>query len=318
MTQDEDPEVLDHEAEIVRENVKRGGLRAYTAEWWRIADPTSTFRSNWHVDFLCEYLEAVSRGDVLNLVITLPPRNSKSIVTGVMWPSWHWATITPKFSWLYGSGDKLICIRDARRMNEVLSDPLHEAAYPEVRMPRVVAFTNMANTAGGSRFASTPDGKAVGHGSDAQVIDDPIKPGDKDSKSRHRLKLVIRWFSKTLASRINGEPEFFRRVIVMQRLHEMDLAGWALDHGFEHLCLPMRYDPHIYWDRGSSLSKKLKDPRTAPGELLDKRWTEASVTELENSLGGEASAQLQQNPIPQHGGYFDRNWFSKRWVTTSG
>ena len=53
----------------------------------------------------------------------------------------------------------------------------------------------------------------------------------------------------------------------MQRLHERDLSGYILSEvgGYEHLCLPMRFDAN----RRSFTVLGWEDPREDDGELLD-------------------------------------------------
>lgn len=99
----------------------------------------------------------------------------------------------------------------------------------------------------------------------------------------------------------------------MQRLAEGDLAEHMLAEGADHLMLPMRYEPTAQWDRGNRVG--VEDPRTEPGELLcPSRFDEESVARLEKALKGAASAQLQQNPMPDTGGVFEKRWFRFGWA----
>lgn len=42
-----------------------------------------------HLDLLCEKLEAVERGDITRLIITLPPRHGKSMLASQYYPAWY-------------------------------------------------------------------------------------------------------------------------------------------------------------------------------------------------------------------------------------
>lgn len=95
----------------------------------------------------------------------------------------------------------------------------------------------------------------------------------------------------------------------MQRLHQQDLSGYVLDKepGWEHLCLPMRYEP----DRMKKTSLGWIDPRRRAGELL---WPDlhpkALVERTEQNLGSLRSAgQLQQRPAKTGGQLFAETWF---------
>ena len=69
-------------------------------------------RLNWDhpdafdYDLLCEHLEAVSRGDLHDLLINVPPGTTKSLAVGVFWPAWEW-TWQPWTRWLTTSYDEI-------------------------------------------------------------------------------------------------------------------------------------------------------------------------------------------------------------------
>jgi predicted phage terminase large subunit-like protein len=98
---------------------------------------------------------------------------------------------------------------------------------------------------------------------------------------------------------------------MMQRLHDVDLAGVLLDEGgWQHLMLPMRFEPK----RACVTLLGKADPRTEEGALLwPERFPEPEVRDLELKLGPFASAQMQQNPVPATGGVFQRDWMKVFW-----
>ena len=58
----------------------RRSLRGFVEQAWPILEPTTPFLPNWHIDLICEYLEAVTAGDLTQLVINIPPRYMKSLL----------------------------------------------------------------------------------------------------------------------------------------------------------------------------------------------------------------------------------------------
>lgn len=74
------------------------------------------------------------------------------------------------------------------------------------------------------------------------MLDDLHKADE--ARSEVRRQNVIDWFQNTLESRKNSPDTPI--VVIMQRLHENDIAGWLLDGGndeeWEHLCLPAIQD----------------------------------------------------------------------------
>ena len=51
-------------------------------------NPNKNFVPNWHIDLMCEYLEAVERGKIKRLIINIPPRHLKSVIVNVAFTSW--------------------------------------------------------------------------------------------------------------------------------------------------------------------------------------------------------------------------------------
>jgi predicted phage terminase large subunit-like protein len=94
----------------------------------------------------------------------------------------------------------------------------------------------------------------------------------------------------------------------MQRLNDKDVSAEAIALGYDHLCLPMRFEHGLSkWVIGAG------DPRTVDNELMfPERFSETSVQELEKSLGKYAIAgQLQQRPSPLGGGLIKGIWFPR-------
>src|SRR5688572_23464672 len=66
------------------------GLRYYIQDAWQILEPENPFIPNWHLDATCDVLMAITRGDIHDVVINMPPRLAKSLTVVVFWPTWEW------------------------------------------------------------------------------------------------------------------------------------------------------------------------------------------------------------------------------------
>src|SRR5215475_8959032 len=75
--------------EIDRELAGRG-LREFVRQAWSVVEPATPFVPGWHIDAIIEHLEAVSRGQIRNLLSNVPPRHMKSLLVSVFWPAWEW------------------------------------------------------------------------------------------------------------------------------------------------------------------------------------------------------------------------------------
>lgn len=298
------------------EDVRRNGLRRFVELAWHVVE-SSPFVGGWHVEEICNHLEAVSRGDIRRLVINVPPGMSKSLVTSVFWPAWDWMT-RPERKFMFATFDADLARRDALRCRELLMSDWFRARWgeavavydgPDKQRTMGVYHT----TKGGLRFSSSVGGKALGWHAHIQVVDDPTKPKDVQAggeQAREALDRTRDWWQHTMASR-KADPKDFSRVIIMQRLHEDDLAGHVLrEGGWEHLMLPMHYDPARRCETSVG-----GDRREVEGQLLcPERYDADAVSTTERDMGpATASAQLEQAPAPASGTIFQREWLVKEY-----
>lgn len=300
----------------------RRSLLAFVEAFWEQAEPGSPFVNSWSVGAICEFVEAWCRREFSRGVLNVPPGCSKSLLLEVFAPAWVWAQrpvqtelMGPHHRWLGCSYDSELVLRDAGKMKQLIESELYRTAFPATALrPDSQALHRLFTTAGGLRFSTSVAGRGIGWHFHSAVIDDPTKPQNVlESSSENDLKKALIWHDKVLPTR-RADPARFGTMLVMQRIIEGDLAGECLKReGYEHLCLPMHYQPRATWIRGD-WSAKL-DRRTQPGELLNpERFPEAVVKELEVSLGHEASAQLEQNPMPRTGGLLQESWLRWEWV----
>lgn len=142
----------------------------------------------------------------------------------------------------------------------------------------------------------------TGRRGDAVLLDDPHSVEAALSEA-HR-ETALRVFQETLPTRLNN-PDRSAIVVIMQRLHESDVSGLILenDYGYEHLCLPMEYEP----DRHCTTSIGFSDPREVEGELLFPERFPPEVVERDKKIMGAYAyaGQMQQRPAPRSGGFFD-------------
>jgi hypothetical protein len=53
--------------------IKKGGLKKFIELSWQEIEPGKPFLSGWHIDAICEHLEAITHGKLNRLVINIPP-----------------------------------------------------------------------------------------------------------------------------------------------------------------------------------------------------------------------------------------------------
>lgn len=290
------------------------GLHEYVRNAWPTVE-RRPFVDNWHIGVITEHLEAVTNGEIANLIINIPPRHTKSLIVSVFWPSWEW-TFQPWIQWLFSSYAEKLSKRDSLRMRRLIWSPWYQRRWGHVYQITSDQREKMRyeTTAGGYRIATSVGGAGTGEGGDRVVVDDPHKAGAIESDAKRED--ATDWWDNEMSTRLN-DPKTGGRVIIMQRLHDADLTGHVLKQGgYIHVRIPARYEPKPYSYVGGTPKPpedpvEWSDPRTEPGEPLNPgRFGEEELAEIELRLGSYMTAsQLQQRPTPAAGGIIKRHWW---------
>lgn len=328
--------LLDRLAQLEEYETRRAGkhLHTFLRAMWGTVEPSRPFKNNWHIEAVCEHLQAVREGQIKNLLINQPPATTKSLTASVMFPAWCWAT-APWMRFMCVSFDQSLSSRDNIRMRNVVLSPEFQSRWPVELSEDQNEKTRYNTTAGGWRIGTSITGRIVGEHPHGKIVDDPHNTKQKVLSEKDLAKVHEVW-DQGLSTR--GATLGAWNVVLMQRLHENDLSGHWLASGDStvvHLCLPMKYEPAAFVDLGGGRREKRermpvtpigwRDPRTKPGELLwPEEWTPELVDRIvKTQLGtwGE-SGQFQQRPTPAGGLLFQRTWFNlidvapkvQRWV----
>jgi predicted phage terminase large subunit-like protein len=293
---------LERRIEVERELGTRSFIDFYKMAW-PYMDP-EPFIDGKHIRVICYHLQCAARREIPRLVICIPPRYSKSLMTSVAFPAWVW-TWWPEAKFITASYGLQLATRDALATRRLVESRWYQERW-DTRLVRDMNLkTHYQTTVGGVRFVGSPGTGVTGHGSDFNVLDDPhdITSGDSDPE---RKRAIIFWF-ETMSGRFNN-PERGVSIVVQQRVHSKDVAGECIRRGYYSVVLPARFEPdhpqrHEY------------DWRTKPGEpLWPEKFSTGVLDGLWTVLGGAdgyaVAGQQQQRPQPREGGLFKREWFA--------
>lgn len=281
-------------------------LHAFTERYWPVVEPGTPFVNNWHIEAICEHLEAVSSRQIKRLVINVPFRMAKSTLVSVMWPAWTWAK-EPSHQWLCGSYAEKLALRDNLKMRRMITSNLYQKDFGEMFQLTSDQNTKLRfeNNKAGYRIAFGTLSGVMGDGGNTLLLDDPHDRRSANSDAEREDAITT--YDEALVSRLN-QPSKDAIVIIMQRLHHLDLSGHVLkEKGWEHLMLPMEFEA----SRRCITSLGWRDPRQKEGELLfPERFPQATVDALKITLGEYGTAgQLQQRPSPEGGGILKTSHF---------
>lgn len=300
-------------------------LYKFTETMWEFVEPANKFIGNWHLEAIADHLEAVTNGDIIRLLINIPPGTMKSLMTNVFWPAWEWIH-KPHMRYIATSYSAGLTERDNIRFRQVITSDLYQAMWGERFGFSRDSFnvTKVGNNKTGWKIATSTEGMGTGERGNRVIVDDPHNV--KDGESELVRKSTLQYFNEVLPTRVT-DPISSAMVVIMQRVHEEDVSGniLARELGYTHLMLPMEFEPDrkCYTFLPRQLEEDandpdptpfFEDPRTEPGELLFPARMPGWVVERDKKqLGPYASAgQFQQAPVPRGGGIIKREYW-KLW-----
>jgi predicted phage terminase large subunit-like protein len=158
----------------------------------------------------------------------------------------------------------------------------------------------------GGIFATSVGGTLTGRGGDIIVIDDPMKASDLNSVAE--MNRIADWYRESVVSRLNDRQTGVI-IIVMQRLHVLDLVGQVLGlDDWDHLNLPAIAQ--------ADMCIPISDEQQAEvpkGFLLhEERLDSATLEQIRKSIGTyNFNAQYLQNPLQPEGNLVKRTWFGQ-------
>lgn len=293
----------------------RLSLREYFGQMWPIIEPRFPLVGGWYLDAMAEHAQAFILRQIHNIVVTIPPRMAKSSIWSIAMPTWAW-TRRPVLRFLVGSYPGGPNIEHAVKARTVIDSLWYQRNFGDAIRLRddQNEKDHYENTAGGYRI-TTHVGGGTGKGGDFTVLDDPHNIEERHN--REQLKKVISWHDTVWFGRLDDLIQGGRAVI-QQRVATDDLAGHLLAGGdYVHLNLPQEYSKKrmVTIEGGERITPKATplgwvDPRTVEGELLcPGRMGPPEVDAARRLLRGEFDAQQNQDPTPEKGSLFLREWF---------
>lgn len=249
-------------------------------------------RLNFHQKLICDALEKVVLGKTKRLIINIPPRSGKTEISVLNFVAWA-TGLFPDSEWIHVSYSKRLASNNTYGIREIMRNETYREIFPHVDIKSDSdAKDEFRTNYGGIIYATGSDGSITGRGAGGMsgrfqggiIIDDPHKPGEANSELVRSG--VLNWFQETLESRKNNPDSPI--IVIMQRLHEEDLAGWLINGGngeeWETLVIPaINEDGTSFWER------------QFPIEMLDR---------LERTNPYVFAGQYLQLPAPKDGGTF--------------
>jgi predicted phage terminase large subunit-like protein len=251
-----------------------------------------------HVELLISALEQVERGEVKRLLVSLPPRHSKSLTCSTLFPAWYLGR-RPGSSVIAASHSQELADLFGRRARNLLLEDHFRAAFPDCRLSMDSASASRFDTSvGGSFFGAGRGAALVGRGANLVLLDDVIRGPEEAASPAVRAQLR-EWFSQIVFTRLQPGAAI---VVIGTRWSSDDLIGWLQtehsDQGWRTINLP-------------AISEENDPLGREPGAALwPERYPLPVLESIRQQLGSAAFTALYQGrPTQREGGIFKRAWF---------
>jgi len=230
-------------------------------------------------------------------MLLLPPRHGKTELASRRYPPWNLGR-NPHRQIIAASATESFATDVGREVRNIVKTEEFARVFPNVHLAPDSTAAGRWHTNHGGIFAAVGVGSQIlGKGADDFIIDDPFASME-DAQSEIQRKRVIEWYQGSVYNRLQPNGTI---VVINHRMHEEDLSGYLLDRQnfggdkWEVVALPaITEDGEALW------------PEAYPIEALERIKA--------NTIPRFWSSLFQQNPQPDEGTFFQRDWF-KTWET---
>jgi phage terminase large subunit-like protein len=187
---------------------------------------------------------------ISRLIITVPPGYTKTEMASINYQA-RGLAINPMARFLHLSYSDKLALLNSTTSRAIVKSKEFQQMWPITTKADVDSKEMWHTTAGGGVTAASAGGQVTGFRAGqmdktkftgALQIDDPVKPDDAYSEVKREA--VNTNYNETIASRVAVEENPI--ILIMQRIHWHDLAGYLLTGGsgekWHHLDLPVILD----------------------------------------------------------------------------
>ena len=187
---------------------------------------SSVYQVEPHHAFIANRLEALERGEIKRLILSVPPRHGKSELASKTFIPWvvgrnpYWSVIMATYNQNF-AGDF------GRAVRGTLQDPRYAQVFPNAQLDPQSKAADRMNMADGSQLTFVGRGGSLtGRGGHLLLIDDPIKDRKEADSGLIRDQLWS-WYTQVFMSRAMVDD--VRVLLIQTRWHEDDIIGRLTD-----------------------------------------------------------------------------------------
>lgn len=267
----------------------------------------------FHHEFLCNKLDQVIEGKIRRLMIFMPPGSAKSTYTSKRFPAYFLGRF-PKKGIICGSYDTELSTEFGRHVRNYVDDKQYQLLFTTRLAEDSRAKGQWATNEDGTYYACGVGSGVTGRRADLGLIDDPVK-GQEEADSKTIREKAWKWYRSDFFTRLKPGAA---QIIIQTRWNEDDLSGRILGDkwdgksgiykGFDGqdwhvVCMPAeaKEDDVLGRKPGEWLWPDFFTPET---------WEEIKAVQTNMGTNFRVwEALYQQNPQPDDGIHFKREWF---------
>lgn len=238
---------------------------------------------------ICDQLDRVVAGEIDRLMLLCPPQHGKSTITSCRFPAYVLGR-DPREDVIAASASAELAEGFGREVRNCVASHEYRQLFPETELAEDSQAKGRWNTKQGGRYIAVGiGGDLFGKGGMA-IVDDPFGSW-ADAQSELQRNKVWDWYRGTLYNRVRPNKPI---IVIQHRMHEDDLAGRLIEQmragkdQWEIINLPALVDDPPWVERYDSKALARIRDNTDP-----RQW----------------SALYLQNPTPDDGTFFLREWF---------
>ena len=249
-----------------------------------------------HHKIMAEKFEAVARGDIKRLAISLPPRHSKSEMASYLLPAWYLGKY-PDRQVMEASHTAELSVGFGRKVRNLIDTPAYQEIFPGVSLQADSKSAGRWGTnKGGVYNALGVGGSAAGKGADLFVIDDPFSEQDIiTGNSAATFDSVWEWYMSGPRQRLQPGGGV---IVVHTRWGKRDLIGRLLDYAAKN--------------PGADQWEYIEFPAIMPSgkSLWPEYWPIEELEKIKATIAPHLwNAQYMQNPTGEEGALLKRDWW---------
>lgn len=263
----------------------------------------SRYMAAKHHRAIANALERVERGDILRLVITIPPRHGKSELASKRFPAWFVGR-DPYRHIIVSSYNDSMAAEFGSGVRDIMKSPFYKQVFPGTKLKQGAQSVDRLQTTEGGILHFVGTGSSLtGRGGDLLLLDDPIKNREEADSKTFRDKQWA-WFADVFMSRLMDDMG--RVIIIMTRWHEDDLVGRLTDPGNPY------YDYEIarHWNILHLPALAMDDDplgRERDEPLWPERISYAHLDQMRRLNARGFAALYQGIPAPEEGDFIRRD-----------